>query len=67
MTKGVKLLINFFFDNNGVRAVEVFKWTVGCVFKCETTEMKFAKNVKKECLSKNVFVLCNILSNTYAI
>ena len=57
MTKGVKLLINFFFDNNGVRAVEVFKWTVGCVFKCETTEMKFAKNVKRRVFKQKPFCI----------
>ena len=29
--------------------------------------MKLAKNIKKRFLNENVFVLCNILSNTYVI
>ena len=26
---------------------EVFKWTAGCIFKCETTKIKLAKKHRK--------------------
>ena len=48
LMKANKLFINFFFfDCNEIMAFKVFKWTAGSIFKCETTKMKFAKNVKK--------------------
>ena len=37
----------YFFDYNDVRAFQVFKWTTGCNFKCETKKVKLAKNIKK--------------------
>ena len=37
----------FLFDYNDVRAFEVFKWTTGSIFKCEITNMKLPKNIKK--------------------
>ena len=40
---------------------------LGVFLKCKTTKMKLAKNIKKRFLNENVFVLCNILSNTYVI
>ena len=46
----------FFYDYNDVRVFEVFKWTAGCIFKCEATKMKWAKNIKKEFSFKNFFV-----------
>ena len=39
-----------------VRTFEVLKWTPGRIFNCETTKMKFAKNIKNGFLSKNIFV-----------
>ena len=48
ITKASKLFINFFFDYNDVRAFEVFKSIARCIFKCETTKMKLAKNIKKD-------------------
>ena len=36
--------------------MHVFKWTAGCIFKCETTKMKLAKHIKNGFLSKNFFV-----------
>ena len=51
-----KIDLIFLFDYNDVRAFEVFKWTAGCIFKCETTKMKLAKNIKNGFLSKNLFV-----------
>ena len=35
-----------------------FKWIVGNIFKCETTKMKLAKNIKNWFLSKNFFFEC---------
>lgn len=59
--------IQTFLDYNDVRAVEKFKGTARCIFKCETTQMKLAKNIRKGFVSKNVFVQCNILSNPHVI
>ena len=50
----------FFFDYNDFRTFEVFKWKAVCIFKCETTKMKLAKNMDKNWfLSKTFVVLCN--------
>ena len=38
---------------------------LGVFFKCEIEKLKSAKNIKRGFLTKNVFVYCNILSNTY--
>ena len=40
MTKANKLLVNFLFDYNDVRAFKVSKSTAGCIFKYEATKMK---------------------------
>ena len=42
-----KIYSLFLFDYNDVRGFEVFEWTAGCIFKCETRNMKLAKNIKK--------------------
>ena len=42
----------FLFDYNDVRSFEVFKWTAGCVFKCEITKMNLAKTIKNGFTSK---------------
>ena len=56
----------FLFDYNDVRAFEVFKWTTGCIFKCET--MMLSQNVKNWFLSKNSFVVfLNVFLNTSVI
>ena len=46
--KPVNFLLAFLFDYNDVRAFEVFKWTAGCIIKCEKTKTKLAKNIKKK-------------------
>ena len=51
LAKPNKLLINFLFDYNNVRAFEVFKWRAGCIFKSETTKIKLGKNIKDWFLS----------------
>ena len=38
----------FLFDYNDLRSSEVFKWTAGYDFKCETTKIKFEKTWKKD-------------------
>ena len=66
--KDSKLLISFCYWLQDVRAFKVFKWTVGCVFKCDIEQLKLAKNIKIGFLRKSFFVYCsNILSNTYVI
>ena len=51
-----KIDLVFVSDYNDTRAFKIFKCTVSCVFKCETTKMKLAKNTQKSgFLSKNVF------------
>ena len=65
-----KIDLTFLFDCNVVRALEVFKGIVGCIFKCETTKIKLAISIKNGFLSKSCFVFfvfCDILSNTYVI
>ena len=54
--KAGKFLINFSFWLQNVRAFKVFKLTARCIFKCETTKLKLAKNIKKGFLSKKFFV-----------
>ena len=49
--KASKLLINFYFRLNDVRAFDVFKITAGYTFKC-AAKMKLAKNIKKGFLAK---------------
>ena len=46
VTKANKLLINFCFWYNNVRAFEVFKCIAGCIFKCKT-KMKLAETYFK--------------------
>ena len=43
-----KLKMNFCFWLQLRQAFQVFKWTAGCIFKCETTKTKLAKNIKKD-------------------
>ena len=54
--KAGKFLINFSFWLQNVRAFKVFKLTARCIFKCETTKLKLAKNIKKGFLSNKFFV-----------
>ena len=44
----------FLFDYNDVRALEVFKWTAGCVFKCEITKVNLAKTEKQKKTKKKM-------------
>ena len=56
MTEARKLLKSFSFLLKWRQSFQSFKWTAGCIFKCETTKMKLPKNIKKGFLSKNAFV-----------
>ena len=42
-------------------------WQGWCIFKCETTKRNYLKTYRKALLSKNLFIWCNILSNTCVI
>ena len=55
--KASKLLINFLFDCSDIRALEVFKLTAGCIFKCETTKIKLVKNIKKRIFKQKHFFI----------
>ena len=48
--------IQTFLDYNDVRAVEKFKGTARCIFKCETTQMKLAKNIKNVFLNNKILL-----------
>ena len=43
-----EILKGFLFDYGDVRAFKVFKWTAGCIFKCETTKRRYLKTLKKK-------------------
>ena len=43
--KANNLLRNFSFRIHDVRAFKVFKLAAGCIFKCETANMKLPKNI----------------------
>ena len=51
-----KILIEYSFWLFFFRALEVFKWTAECIFKCETTKMKLAESIKSGFINKNIFV-----------
>ena len=51
-----KILIKYSFWLFFFRALEVFKWTAECIFKCETTKMKLAESIKSGFINKNIFV-----------
>ena len=61
-----KLLTLFFLITMTSELSNYLSETAGCIFECETTEMKLSKNIKKEFLSKQFFIL-HILSNAYFI
>ena len=57
ITKANKLLIDFAIGYNDVRAFKAFKWTAGCIFKCETAEMKLPENIKKWIFKQKLFCI----------
>ena len=46
--KASKFLMSYSFCPQWRQSFQVFKWTAGCIFKCKTTKMKLAKNIKKD-------------------
>ena len=50
-----KVDLIFHFDYNDIRAFEVFKWTAGRIFKCETIKMKLAKDTEEWIFKQKLF------------
>ena len=46
--KASKFLISYSSCLQWRQTFQVFKWTAGCIFKCETTKMKLGRNIKKD-------------------